>query len=217
MFEIGWTEILVIAVVAIVVFPSKDLPKLLRSTGQMVGKVRKMAGEFQGQFNAALREAEREIDLEETRQKVEDIKNLNPVSQVKQALNPLAAPLADVRKSVESMGEPPVKAGTGSTTAPATPGPATGSTEPAAPMPPPSIDPPPPSVTPPAGNPTLAPVGVLAKPAATEPAAEPAPKPKRARTPAKPKAAPSAAVDAAPAPKRSRPAKSATPPDGESA
>ncbi len=67
MFEIGWSEILVIAVVAIVVFPSKDLPKLLRTVGQTVGRVRRMAGDFQSQFNQALREAEREIDLEETR------------------------------------------------------------------------------------------------------------------------------------------------------
>ena len=59
--------------------PVEGPAPLLRTAGQMMGKVRKMAGEFQGQFNAALREAERELDLEETRKKVEDLKSLNPM------------------------------------------------------------------------------------------------------------------------------------------
>jgi sec-independent protein translocase protein TatB len=58
MFEIGWSELLVIAVVAIVVIGPKDLPKALRTVGQWTGKMKRMAREFQGQFNEALREAE---------------------------------------------------------------------------------------------------------------------------------------------------------------
>ncbi|MBN8999239.1 MAG: twin-arginine translocase subunit TatB [Rhizobiales bacterium] len=58
MFDIGWSEILVIAVVAIVVVGPKDLPPMLRAAGRMVAKMRRTAGEFQSQFNEALREAE---------------------------------------------------------------------------------------------------------------------------------------------------------------
>lgn len=58
MFDIGWTEFLVIGVVALVVIGPKELPRVLRTMGQGVRKLRHMAGEFQGQFNEALREAE---------------------------------------------------------------------------------------------------------------------------------------------------------------
>lgn len=58
MFDIGWSELLVVGVVALVVIGPKELPGVLRTVGQMVGKVRRMAGEFQGQFQEALREAE---------------------------------------------------------------------------------------------------------------------------------------------------------------
>ncbi len=58
MFDIGWSELLVIGVVALVVIGPKELPTVLRKVGQGVGKLRRMAGEFQGQFNEALREAE---------------------------------------------------------------------------------------------------------------------------------------------------------------
>src|ERR1700759_4495796 len=58
MFDIGWREILVIAVVALVVIGPKELPGVLRMVGQWMGKARKMAAEFQGQFQEAMREAE---------------------------------------------------------------------------------------------------------------------------------------------------------------
>ncbi len=58
MFEIGWTEMLVIAVVMIVVVGPKDLPKMLRTFGKTTTKLRSMAGDFQKQFNEALKEAE---------------------------------------------------------------------------------------------------------------------------------------------------------------
>ena len=60
MFDIGWSELLVIAVVAIVVIVPKDLPKALRTFGRWAGKMKRMAREFQSQFSEALREAELE-------------------------------------------------------------------------------------------------------------------------------------------------------------
>ncbi len=58
MFEIGWTEMLVIAVVMIVVVGPKDLPSMLRTFGKTTAKLRAMARDFQKQFNQALKEAE---------------------------------------------------------------------------------------------------------------------------------------------------------------
>src|SRR5579863_1795908 len=58
MFNIGWSEYLVIAVIALVAIGPKELPGVLRMVGQWVGKARRMAREFQDQFHEALREAE---------------------------------------------------------------------------------------------------------------------------------------------------------------
>jgi len=58
MFDIGWSELVVIAVVALIAIGPKELPGVLRMVGQWMSKARKMAAEFQGQFQEAMREAE---------------------------------------------------------------------------------------------------------------------------------------------------------------
>ena len=58
MFDIGWSELVVIGVVALIAIGPKELPGVLRMVGQWIGKARRMAAEFQGQFNEAMREAE---------------------------------------------------------------------------------------------------------------------------------------------------------------
>jgi sec-independent protein translocase protein TatB len=58
MFDIGWSELVVIGVVALIAIGPKELPGVLRMIGQWVGKARRMASDFQGQFNEAMREAE---------------------------------------------------------------------------------------------------------------------------------------------------------------
>lgn len=69
MFDIAWSEMVLIGAVALVVIGPKDLPKALRTVGQAIGKVRRMASEFQGQFNEAMREAE----LADLKKQVEDV------------------------------------------------------------------------------------------------------------------------------------------------
>src|SRR6201994_4914655 len=71
MFDIGWSEIAVIAVVALVAIGPKELPGVLRTVGQWMGKARKMAAEFQGQFQQAMREAEL-ADIKQTFDEVPD-------------------------------------------------------------------------------------------------------------------------------------------------
>ncbi len=58
MFGLGWGEIVVIGIVALIAIGPKELPTVLRSLAQWMGKIRRMAAEFQGQFQEALREAE---------------------------------------------------------------------------------------------------------------------------------------------------------------
>lgn len=58
MFDIAWTELVIIAVVALIAIGPKELPGVLRMVGQWLGKARRMAAEFQGQFQEAMREAE---------------------------------------------------------------------------------------------------------------------------------------------------------------
>jgi sec-independent protein translocase protein TatB len=58
MFDIGWSEFVLIAVVALIAIGPKELPGVLRMVGQWMGKARRMAAEFQGQFQEAMREAE---------------------------------------------------------------------------------------------------------------------------------------------------------------
>jgi sec-independent protein translocase protein TatB len=71
MFDIGWSELLVIAVVALIAIGPKELPGVLRTIGQWMGKARRMAAEFQGHFNEAMREAEM-ADLKKSFDEVRD-------------------------------------------------------------------------------------------------------------------------------------------------
>ena len=70
MLDIGWSELLVIAIVAIVVVGPKDLPKLMRTFGFYAGKIRRAAADFQRQFNEAMAESE----AEEVRKNIEAIR-----------------------------------------------------------------------------------------------------------------------------------------------
>jgi sec-independent protein translocase protein TatB len=69
MFDIAWSEMVVIGAVALIAIGPKDLPKALRAVGAMTAKARRMAAEFQDHFREAMREAE----LESVRQEVANI------------------------------------------------------------------------------------------------------------------------------------------------
>ena len=68
MFDIGWSELLVIGVVAIVVVGPKELPRLMRTFGHYAGKLRAMASDFQRQFEDAVRDSE----IDEVRKAMQD-------------------------------------------------------------------------------------------------------------------------------------------------
>lgn len=94
MFDIGWSEMLVVGAVALVVIGPKDLPAALRQAGKWMGTVRRMAADFQGQVNQAMREAE----LDELRQEV---------SNLKSGLNAATDPVRSASQEVKSLVEAP--------------------------------------------------------------------------------------------------------------
>jgi sec-independent protein translocase protein TatB len=77
-FGIGYTELLVIAVVAIIVIGPKDLPKVLRALGRMMAKLRGMAREFQGHLDAAMRES----GFDDVKKDLQSIRSNNPLTDV---------------------------------------------------------------------------------------------------------------------------------------
>jgi sec-independent protein translocase protein TatB len=86
MFDIGWGELLVIGVVALIAIGPKELPGALRTLGQWMGKLRRMASEFQGQFHEAMREAELhdlKKQVDEMTTQAQGYANFDPVSEVR--------------------------------------------------------------------------------------------------------------------------------------
>jgi sec-independent protein translocase protein TatB len=90
MFDIGWGELVVIGVVALIAIGPKELPGVLRTVGQMMGKVRRMASEFQGQFQEAMREAEMadvRKELDSITSSASDLTRFDPLADVQKDLD----------------------------------------------------------------------------------------------------------------------------------
>jgi sec-independent protein translocase protein TatB len=94
MFDFDFGKLMVVAIVALAVIPPKDLPRVMRTVGQVVGKMRRMAAEFQGQFMDAMREA----DLDGVRKELEA---LNEKAKVETSFDPATMIRDDVMKAVE--------------------------------------------------------------------------------------------------------------------
>src|SRR5688572_24747593 len=92
MFDIGWTELVVIGIVALIAIGPKELPAALRIFGQWMGKVRRMASEFQGQFQEAMREAEMadiKKQVDEMTTAAQDFTNYDPMTEVRKEIDSL--------------------------------------------------------------------------------------------------------------------------------
>jgi sec-independent protein translocase protein TatB len=106
MFDIGWSELLVIIVVAIVVVGPKELPRLMGQFGRYAGKLRRAAADFQRQFDEAMRDTE--------------------VAEVKKAMESVRAEAASLDQPVMlPKVDTPTPAASAPSTAPATPSAAT--------------------------------------------------------------------------------------------
>ena len=122
MFDISWSELLLIGIVALVAIGPKELPGVLRTLGQWMAKLRRMAAEFQNQFHEAMREAE----MADLKKQVDDLTstaqgyaNFDPVSEVRREFE-------SAQRDVETALEKPT-----APTAPEAPADAAAPTEPA--------------------------------------------------------------------------------------
>lgn len=87
MFDIGWDEMLLTAIVAIVVIGPKDLPRALRTAGQWIGKVRRVSGHFRAGVENMIREAEIEEMETKWREQNEAIMREHPIASAEMALD----------------------------------------------------------------------------------------------------------------------------------
>ena len=95
-FGIGGSELLVVALVALMVIGPKELPKVLRALGKTLASVRGMASEFQGHLDVAMKDT----GLNEIKQEVAGLKNMATTELSKQSENFLKAQ-AEVAKLME--------------------------------------------------------------------------------------------------------------------
>jgi sec-independent protein translocase protein TatB len=122
MFDIGYSELLLIAVVALVVIGPKDLPRVMRTVGHWVGRARGMARHFRSGIDTMMREAELEEMEKKWREENERILKDHPFAEpladpaalAPPAELPAEAPTADLPpEPSEGSAEPPAPPGSG--------------------------------------------------------------------------------------------------------
>src|SRR5262245_845431 len=90
MFEIGWGELLIIGIVALIAIGPKELPTVFRTLGQWTNKLRRMASEFQNQFQEAMREAEMadlKKQVDDMTSQAQSYASFDPVAEVRRELD----------------------------------------------------------------------------------------------------------------------------------
>ena len=82
MFDIAWSELLLIAVIALIFIGPKELPQVLHSLGRMTAKLRRSADDFRRQFEDSVREA----GYEDLHKNIQEFRSLHPASQLKDSI-----------------------------------------------------------------------------------------------------------------------------------
>src|SRR5580704_5843131 len=104
MFDLDISKMIIVGIVALAVIPPKDLPRVMRTVGQTIGKMRRMASEFQGQFMEAMREVEREADLESVKKEFQAI---NDQAKIDTSFDPVGLMREDITKAVATSASVP--------------------------------------------------------------------------------------------------------------
>ena len=99
MFDFDISKMIIVGIVALAVIPPKDLPRVMRTVGQALGKMRRMAAEFQGQFMEAMREVEREADLDSVKKEFQAISDQ---AKVDTSFDPVGMVRDDVTKAAST-------------------------------------------------------------------------------------------------------------------
>src|SRR6185295_5733356 len=105
MFDIAWSEFLVILVVALVVVGPKDLLRLMRTAGQWAGRARAMADQFRRSFDDMARQSE----LDELRAEVQKLQQQpSPLADIESAAYEFSAtPAIRLESNIEEVGAAP--------------------------------------------------------------------------------------------------------------
>jgi sec-independent protein translocase protein TatB len=103
MFDIGWSEMAIIAAVALVVIGPKELPNALRTVTQFLRYARKMAAEFQGGIDQIVREAE----LDEARKTIQSVTSMDIKGEVTKMVDPTGDLHRTLNERIEDAVEPP--------------------------------------------------------------------------------------------------------------
>jgi sec-independent protein translocase protein TatB len=104
MFDLDISKMIIVGIVALAVIPPKDLPRVMRTVGQTIGRMRRMATEFQGQFMEAMREVEREADLESVKKEFQAI---NDQAKIDTTFDPVGIMREDMTKAVATSANVP--------------------------------------------------------------------------------------------------------------
>ncbi len=83
MFDIGWSELLIIAVVALIVIGPKELPEVMRNVGRAINKMRRSADDFRRHFE----ESARDTGYEDIQQNLREFRQLNPANQIRESID----------------------------------------------------------------------------------------------------------------------------------
>jgi sec-independent protein translocase protein TatB len=116
MFDISWTEFLLIGVVALIFIGPKELPAVLRTLGQWTRRIRSMAADFQNQFQEAMREAEMADLKKQVDDIAHDIKSYDPLKDVRADVE---AAGKDIQSSLEKPAESAAETATAQSETPA--------------------------------------------------------------------------------------------------
>jgi len=120
MFDIGWQELLVIGVVALLVIGPKDMPTAIRAVSRWAAKARALAREFQQGIDEVVREA----DLQDVRKQIQSLESADAKSEIAKVVDPTGElakdlDLSGIEKSLDASARALTQDSSASSTTPA--------------------------------------------------------------------------------------------------
>lgn len=94
MFDIGWSEMAVVALLALIVIGPKDLPRVMRTVGKWVRKARSVASDFQSSLDDMMRESE----LDEARRSIDSARHYDPTKEFEKTVDPTGSVGEEARR-----------------------------------------------------------------------------------------------------------------------
>ena len=101
MFDLSWTELLVVAVIAIIVVGPKEIPRVLRTVTLWVRKIKDMAREFQSSIDDIAREAE----LDDIKKQLSAAENFDLERELEETIDPAGEMSNTIREIAEPVDE----------------------------------------------------------------------------------------------------------------